>query len=373
VICDHAAEPVVLEVRNASARADAPCQARPAVIAAAVAAVALTRGPVVESVTQRSAIVSFRTATRDPAFVSLNSGGRFNAGAGVGHVARLTRLTPGRRYRYTVGSGDGVLAEGTFRAAPARASRFTFAVVGDFGNGSADEAAVASLIESWHPDFVLTVGDNAYPLGSAGLLDRDIFGPYAAVMRGSAWFPSLGNHDVKADGGAPELAAFHSLGAERWYRFTWGNAAVVVLDSDVSVKPGSAQLRFAGSALGLRSCFRFAAWHHPPWEPPAAPLSPGLRRTIVPLVEKDGVQVVFVGHLHAYARSRPHHGVLYVAVGTGGAELMFDADELTIPSARVVQGHFGALRVDVAGHAARFRYQTVDGTVRDQFRLTCSG
>ena len=177
------------------------------------------------------------------------------------------------------------------------------------------------MIESWHPDFVLTVGDNAYPQGSAGLLDRDIFGPYAAVMRESAWFPALGNHDVKANGGKPELDAFHSLGNERWYRFTWGNAAVVVLDSDVSVAPGSSQLRFARSALALASCFRFAAWHHPPWEPPGNSISPGLRRNIVPLVEKDGVQVVFEGHLHAYARSRPHHGVLYVAVGTGGAEL----------------------------------------------------
>ena len=140
-------------------------------------------------------------------------------------------------------------------------------------------------------------------------------------MRQSAWFPALGNHDVKANGGKPELEAFHSLGNERWYRFTWGNTAVVVLDSDVSVGPGSPQLRFARSALALASCFRFAAWHHPPWEPPGSRLSPGLRRNIVPLVEKDGVQVVFEGHLHAYARSRPHHGVLYVAVGTGGAEL----------------------------------------------------
>ena len=228
------------------------------------------------------------------------------------------------------------------------------------------------MIESWHPDFVLTVGDNAYPLGSPGLLDRDIFGPYAAVMRESAWFPALGNHDVKANGGKPELEAFHSLGNERWYRFTWGNAAVVVLDSDVSVGPGSPQLRFARSSLALASCFRFAAWHHPPWEPPGNRISPGLRRNIVPLVEKDGVQVVFDGHLHAYARSRPHHGVLYVAVGTGGAELDYDAGDLTIPSARVVQGRFGALRVDVAGRAARFRYQTVDGRVRDDFRLSCS-
>jgi phosphodiesterase/alkaline phosphatase D-like protein len=186
------------------------------VIAAAVAAVALTRGPVAESVAQRSALVSFRTSAPDHAFVILQSGVRVDAGAGVDHVARLTRLTPGRHYTYTVEAGSGALAKGTFRAAPARAGRFTFAVVGDFGSGNENETAVVSLIESWHPDFVLTVGDNAYPEGSAGLLDRDIFGPYAAVMRESAWFPALGNHDVKADGGKPELDAFHSPGAERW-------------------------------------------------------------------------------------------------------------------------------------------------------------
>jgi acid phosphatase type 7 len=342
------------------------------VIAAAVAAVALTRGPVAESVTPRSAIISFRTATPDHSFVILHNGTRIDAGTGIDHVATLTRLTPGMHYTYTVRGDSGVLAEGTFRAAPVRATRFTFAVVGDFGSGTANETAVASLIASWHPDFVLTVGDNAYPLGSPGLLDRDIFGPYAAVMRESAWFPALGNHDVKASGGKPELEAFHSLGSERWYRFAWGNSAVLVLDSDVPVGPGSPQLRFARTALARASCFRFAAWHHPPWEPPASRIAPGLRHNIVPLVEKDGVQVVFDGHLHAYARSRPHHGVVYVAVGTGGAELDYDAGDLTIRSARVVQGRYGALRVDVAGRVARFRYETVDGTVRDDFRLSCS-
>jgi len=340
-------------------------------IAEAVAAVALTRGPVAESVTQRRALISFRTAVPDRSFVVLQNGTRIDAGNGVDHVARLTRLTPGRRYAYTVRTGDGVFAQGRFRAAPAGPTRFTFAVVGDFGSGNANETAVASLIQSWHPDFVLTVGDNAYPQGTPELLDRDIFGPYAAVMRESAWFPALGNHDVKADNAKPELDAFHSLGTERWYRFTWGNAAVVVLDSNVSVGPGSPQLRFARSSLALSSCFRFAAWHHPPWEPPGNTIAPGLRSNIVPLVEKNRIQVVFEGHLHAYARSRPHKGVLYVAVGTGGAELDNDAGDLTIPSARVVQGRYGALRVDVAGRKARLRYQTVDGKVRDDFRLSC--
>ena len=340
-------------------------------VAEAVAAVALTRGPVVESVRQRSAIVSFRTATPDSAAVSLANGPRISVGSGIEHVARLAHLTPGRRYAYTVEDDSGALATGRFRAAPARASKFTFAVVGDFGSGSSNETAVAALIASWHPDFVLTVGDNAYPEGSKHLLDRDIFGPYAAVMRESAWFPALGNHDVKADDGKPELDAFHSLGAERWYRFTWGNAGFVVLDSDTTVAPGSPQLRFARQALAQRSCFRFAAWHHPPWEPPGRPLSPGLRRNIVPLVQKDGVQIVFVGHLHAYARSRPHHGVVYVAVGTGGAPLDDDARKLTIPLARVVQGRFGALRVDVSGRHAHFTYVTTDGRVRDRFSVGC--
>jgi calcineurin-like phosphoesterase family protein len=341
------------------------------VIAEALAAVTLTRGPVAESVTQRSAIISFRTSASDQDFVLLDNGVKVDARTGVDHVATLTRLKPGRHYAYTVEGRSGALATGTFRAAPAGPSRFTFAVVGDFGSGTSDERAVASLIESWHPDFVLTVGDNAYPTGSTELLDPDIFRPYAAVMRESAWFPALGNHDDAADDGAPEIEAFHSLGAERWYRFTWGNAAFVVLDSDKSVAPGSSQLRFARRALARGTCFGFAAWHHPPWEPPSRPFSPALRSDIVPLVQKDGIQVVFVGHLHAYARSRPHGGVVYVAVGTGGASLSNDARKLTIPSARIVQGHFGALRVDVTWRRARFRYETVDGTVRDRFRLTC--
>lgn len=340
-------------------------------IAEAVAALELTRGPVAESVTQRSAVVAFRTARPERAVVVLRNGVRVPAGNGVDHVARLTRLTPGRRYAYTVEAGGAVLATGRFRAAPAGAARFTFAVVGDFGSGNRNEQAVASLIESWRPDFVLTVGDNAYPLGAAALLDRAVFEPYATVMRASAWFPSLGNHDVKANGGTPELRAFHSPGAERWYRFAWGNASVVVLDSESSVRKGSPQLRFARTAFASRSCFRFAAWHRPPWEPPNDRIAPGLRRTIVPLVEENGVQVVFVGHLHAYARSRPHRGVAYVAVGTGGAPLDDDAGDLTIPSARVVQGHFGALRVDVNGRTARFRYQTIDGRVRDEFTVRC--
>jgi tartrate-resistant acid phosphatase type 5 len=340
------------------------------VIAAALAAVALTRGPVVESVLPRSALVSFRTAGAQPAFVTLADGRRFPAGSGSEHTARLTGLAPGRRYRYWIGTPAGLAGSGAFRSAPVGPARFTFAVVGDYGSGSPNEYAVTRLIGTWKPDFVLTLGDNSYPLGLATLLDQNIFRPLAKVFRASAFFPAFGNHDVYLFGGRPELDAFHSLGNERWYRFGWGDASFVVLDSNLSVAPGSPQLAFARRAFTRSGCFRFAGFHHPPFSPHSTGIAPGLRQTIVPLIGRSGVQVVFQGHVHSYERSRPRDGAIYLTVGTGGAEIGRYGDS-TLPSAKLITGRFGALRVDVSGQSARFRFVTVDGKVRDEFRLRC--
>src|SRR5215472_15616582 len=83
---------------------------RAIVIAEALTAVTLTRGPVAESVTQRSAVISFRTSAPDHDSVVLQGGAPIDAGTGVDHVAMLTGLTPGKRYDYTVEGPSGALA-----------------------------------------------------------------------------------------------------------------------------------------------------------------------------------------------------------------------------------------------------------------------
>jgi len=66
----------------------------------------------------------------------------------------------------------------------------------------------------------------------------------------------------------------------------------------------------------------------------------------VPLVEKDGIQVVFEGHLHAYARSRPHRAGEAapgrIAAQTGRPD---PAYWLTWPSPDVCQGRSSSWRV----------------------------
>src|SRR3954464_3130288 len=46
----------------------------------------------------------------------------------------------------------------------------TFAIIGDYGEDSKGEADVAAMVKGWNPDFIITVGDNNYPLGSAGTI-----------------------------------------------------------------------------------------------------------------------------------------------------------------------------------------------------------
>src|SRR5262249_3475785 len=49
-----------------------------------------------------------------------------------------------------------------------------FAVIGDCGLAGEPEQAVATLVKSWSPDFILSTGDNNYPDGAAETLDANV-------------------------------------------------------------------------------------------------------------------------------------------------------------------------------------------------------
>src|SRR6476661_3281272 len=65
----------------------------------------------------------------------------------------------------------------------AGAEPVTFGLVGDFGNGSTQEAAVASKLKSFAPQFVLTLGDNNYLTGSVADMDRAIGRDYHTFIK----------------------------------------------------------------------------------------------------------------------------------------------------------------------------------------------
>ena len=329
----------------------------------------LSRGPLVTAVSAHTARVSFTTTASVTAELQI-TGTSVPAGSGTRHIAALTSLAAGKRYHYRVVAKGATLARGSFKTAPVGQSSFTFAVVGDFGSGDENQRAVARLIRSWKPDFLLSTGDQSYLLGLDQLLERNIFNPYRQLFRESVFFPTLGNHDVFLNGGADELSALDFPQGKRYYRFAWGLASYTVIDSDSPVGGATEQGQFVARSFSRGSCFRFAAWHHPPWSEYSGGIAGALRRNVVPLVEQAKLDVVFLGHVHDYERTKPRHGVTYLTVGTGGAAIGRYPNS-SIPLEHKVLNTFGALRVDVNGRGARFRFMDTHGRVLDAFRRTC--
>jgi len=94
--------------------------------------------------------------------------------------------------------------------------------LGDWGrNGEYDQLEVAKQMGIWgatHPnDFVISVGDNFYPLGVVNEMDPlwhySFENIYTAHSLQCNWYPVLGNHDYGAD---PDAQVRYSKISRRW-------------------------------------------------------------------------------------------------------------------------------------------------------------
>ena len=63
-----------------------------------------------------------------------------------------------------------------------------FAAIGDYGDGSADEASVAALVDSKNPEFIVTVGDNSYGSNDIDVNIGQFYSDYIGNYTGYLWF-----------------------------------------------------------------------------------------------------------------------------------------------------------------------------------------
>jgi len=205
-----------------------------------------------------------------------------------------------------------------------------FAVIGDYGLGGIAEAEVADLIHGWQPDIIITVGDNNYPIGAAGVIDEHIgqfyqdyifpyTGSYGPGANENRFFPTLGNHDWYTDEAKPYLDYFTLPGNERYYDFVWGPVHFFALDSDenepdgvnrASVQAGWLQERMAAST----SLWNVVYFHYSPYSSAYHGSIDWMRWPFAAW----GADVVLSGHDHAYERLSVD-GIPYIVNGSGGA------------------------------------------------------
>src|SRR3989442_13322365 len=93
-------------------------------------------------------------------------------------VARLAGLLPATAYRCRIGSRDRP-SQVRLRTAPAEPVPFTFAAVGDTGDGSRAAAALPRRILAGPPPFLVHLGDLPYPRGPAAAARPRVLPPHA--------------------------------------------------------------------------------------------------------------------------------------------------------------------------------------------------
>jgi hypothetical protein len=408
-----------------------------------------TRAPYLTDVTTTSVLVNFATDRRvaQPVVHYGPAGGdctqlaattrRSQAITFAGRTdflysVELDRLAPGRSYCYRLDDSVFELASDevppTFSTAAAADDprAFSFAVIGDWGGGTDDEARVLAQIAASPAQFVITVGDNAYVDGTQAdygdLTSGNVFGSrfWPIVGESRPVFAAAGNHGFSNFRAAldnwPEPSAVRLSGgrqrrddycctptlrqpfkyASTWYAFDWGGARFYVLDGAWADRTGGYRGDFyAHWNGGVPQCapcgveqrwlamdlaahrqtrLKFAFFHFPLYADASDHTSDTLldgSSGLEGLLARNGVDIVFNGHAHLYERNRPQLArspmISYV---TGGGGVNNGSDTLAM-----VHGcsAFDAYAIGAAHTSCRAPKPVTDAAVYHFLLVTITG
>jgi hypothetical protein len=272
-----------------------------------------------------------------------------------------------------------VLVAPNARAQEAEAP-LVFAAIGDFGRAGENEQAVAALVTSWNPSFIITVGDNNYDEGKASTIDQNIgqyyhawiapyTGAYGAGADTNRFFPSPGNHDWVTTGANPYREYFTLPGNERYYEDVWAPVHLFALDSDPHEPDGTTSTSTQAAWLEDRlaastACWKLVYFHHPPFSSGPHGSDPRMQWPF----KAWGASVVLAGHDHTYERLR-EDGLTYIVNGLGGAS-SYDFEQPVSGSLVRYRDGYGAMRITATRTAITYDFITTDGTVIDSYSET---
>jgi hypothetical protein len=254
---------------------------------------------------------------------------------------------------------------------------------GDIADCSGNDEATALLLDNI-PGTVYTVGDNAYPNGTAAQFNNcydPTWGRHKTRTR-----PVVGDNDYNTSGATPYYNYFGAAAGDPtkgYYSYDIGSWHIIVLNSNCSqvggCDPNSAQGQWLQADLAAHPSTCIMAMHHEPlfsskggdvdlrdfWEPLYA----------------AGADVVLSGHRHNYERfaqqnpagvADPGRGIRQFVVGTGGASLSsFDTGIAPNSQVRNANSH-GVLKFTLHPTSYDWQFVPVAGqTFTDSGSTSC--
>ncbi|HUW19455.1 MAG TPA: metallophosphoesterase [Sedimentisphaerales bacterium] len=299
------------------------------------------------------------------------------------HKYVISGLMPGNKYCYRI-TADPNLRTGSFRAAPpSDAAEAKFFGYGDtrtnfFDHDMVDGAMAAVFLEDPnYQTFSLLSGDWVSKGELESSWTNEFFNPAALNTRELlANLPingCIGNHEWDEGSSPPTFFnkywPYPYVGGYYW-SFDYGPVHVVTLDQyGASYAPGSAQYEWLVDDLkSTRKEWRILQFHEPGYSAGHHEDNQDVQNWIQPLCERYGVDIVFAGHNHYYARC-DKNGIKHITGGGGGAPLSDGkADYSEYVEVYAKSYHF--CKIDVRGKLLDFQAVKPDGTIIDAFSLS---
>ena len=297
-------------------------------------------------------------------------------------------LQPNRHYRYEVQltrRGARPLG-GTFTTSPSPGTPCELAAWGDSRSNPETCKAIADLILKSGAPICLHSGDFVSQGYNPDEWDRMFFRPAAAMLRSVVCWPAIGNHELGKDingvtGRQVFAQSFALPGDKLYYSFDYGDAHILVLDSNTDFSDNRAQYEFADRDLAdAKPPWKIVMFHHPLFTSGGHGSQIDMRTRYGPLFARHNVDLIVVGHDHNYQRSRPirhryeslqKRPYVQIVSGGGGAptyEILRSDDPWT--AAATSKNHFVHINID--GNRLVGSAIGLDGQAFDRFEINKS-
>jgi hypothetical protein len=402
----------------------------------------LTRGPYLQTGSHTNITICWRTdvptdgCVRYGTNLAALSFTNDDAAADSNHVVVLTQLSPDTKYFYAIGSMATLLTGGDTNhffitsPVPGTAKPTRVWVIGDAGTALPEQIAVRDAFELFtglrHTDLWLMLGDNAYYSGLDAEYQTAVFDVYTNLLRKSAWWTALGNHDTAQATEFVDTYPYFDIvtlpkngeaggvpsGTEHYYSFDYGNIHFICLDSITGGRTTTSPMYawLTNDLAHNQALWTIAYWHHPPYtkgshDSDFEPELMEMREVFVPVLEQHGVDLVLAGHSHSYERShlldhhygdsstltadmkldiggggdaagrpyhkhllnpRAHQGAVYAVVGSSG---WTSGGALNHPAMHVSLNQLGSLVLDINSNRLDATFLRETGVTNDTFTI----
>ena len=253
--------------------------------------------------------------------------------AAILNTVQVTGLKPGTTYYYRV--GDGASAHwselGTFTTSQAGADT-SFFVIGDTqmtGNPEADKESIdilksiADLINKQDADFGIQTGDFVDVASSFAHWDQ-VLSVFTESFSDVPVVQVLGNHEYYTNTSGSLARSIFNLPGKDFYSVEYGNVYVAVINCNASLDEATAWL--VEDAAASQCQWKILTLHQPPYYTNPLGSSKAYNEKIPAAAEQVGIDFVFSGHDHAYARTQPifegqvdeEKGIVYFICGDLG-------------------------------------------------------